>query len=36
MPSFDFREKSSQTKCIPFCLRDEKNRMVCLISPEGA
>jgi hypothetical protein len=26
------REKSSQTKCIPFCLRDEKNRQVCLIS----
>jgi large subunit ribosomal protein L10 len=26
------REKSSPTKCIPFCRRDEKNRKVCLIT----
>ncbi|MDQ5963430.1 MAG: hypothetical protein QG629_512 [Patescibacteria group bacterium] len=29
------REKSSQTKCAPFCLRDEKNRQVCLMSRNG-
>lgn len=30
------REKSSQTKCIPFCLRDEKNRQVCLMEVKEA
>ncbi|MDQ5963428.1 MAG: hypothetical protein QG629_510 [Patescibacteria group bacterium] len=33
----DFRrEKSSQTKCEPFCLRDEKNRQVCLMITKEA
>ncbi len=31
--SFLIKEKSSQTKCEPFCLRDEKNA-VCLM-PHG-
>ena len=31
---FAAREKSSQTKCEPFCLRDEKNRKVCLMYME--
>ena len=25
-PFSEIREKSSQIKCIPFCLRDEENR----------
>ena len=29
---FKNKGKENQTKCIPFCLRDEKNREVCLIS----